>query len=865
VLNAGISACGTVETGIMDGYVLDQGNSPIEGATVNAQGGVEGAGINATTDPNGYYSMELVVGTYNVTASKANYTSQTVAGVEVLANQTTSQDFQLSFMGAWTQINPPPGCPDWTRYDGEYYEPTGLVYFMGGRSGTTTVGTIYSYDPVANTCSSTGRTMPTPISNYTINLVNNGTNDLLCTFGGRDSAGGSTLNVQCYNPNANTVSVVNTLPVAWTGFGPYVQVVLDNMVYIFGGFNSLSAPYMTARTDRYDPVTNTFTQMGNLTLARSYIMAAAVDGKIYAFGGHTFDGTNLLPQTIAEVFDPALGTWDDAAVADLPAPSGEGRAYGFNSNSGYALAGQIIMAGGGEWPNDTNEAISYNVATDSYDTGFPNLNISRRDHAGFFIPGDPGVMWVFGGRSSVAGYGGDNPPYAPPEYSEVSIEAQAPIIRVEPASVDVAVLPDAAASSTLTIFNDGNTDLTWSLYDGVLNPGWADNFDSYPTGFQLHGQGGWKGWDNVPGAGALTSNVQAQSTPNSVAVVGATDLTHPYSGYTSGAWTYTAYQYIPLSFSGTTYFILLNTYNDGGPNNWSLQMSFDSGTNLVTNDGPVGGTLPMIIGQWVEIRVEIDLDADTQSVYYGGDLLFTGSWTEGMSGGGVLNIANVDLFANGASVVYYDDISLSPTADPICGVYGDVSWLSTDPTGGTTLPGEGTDVNVMFNASGLPVGLYEATLCAESDDPVTPLVPIPVSMTVESVDLGITKTDSPDPVRFGHDLTYTILVTNNSLDLATGVTVVDTLPAGVGFVSASAGCVEAAGVVTCDVGDLASGAVAEITIVVTAPEEEVVLSNTATVTGNELDPDLENNTATAETTVIRDIMNIYLPIIVKAP
>jgi hypothetical protein len=422
VLTAGISACGNVVTGMLDGYVLDQGNNPIEGATVNAQGGVEGAGINATTDPNGYYSMKLVVGTYNVTASKINYNSQTVTDVAVLANQTTPQDFQLSFLGAWTQIAPPPGCPDWTRYDGEFYAPTGLVYLMGGRSGTTTVGTIYSYDPVANTCSSTGRTMPTPISNYTINLVNNGTNDLLCTFGGRDSAGNSTLNVQCYNPNANTISVVNTLPVAWTGIGPYVQLVLDNLVYIFGGFNSLSAPYMTARTDRYDPVANSFTQMGNLNLARSYIMAAAVDGKIYAFGGNTFDGANLVPQTIAEVFDPDLGTWDDAAVADLPAPSGEGRAFGFNSNSGYVLAGQIILAGGGEWPNETNEAIAYDVATDSYKAGFPNLNISRRDQAGFFIPGDPGVMWVFGGRSSVAGYGSDNPPYAPPEYYEVSID-----------------------------------------------------------------------------------------------------------------------------------------------------------------------------------------------------------------------------------------------------------------------------------------------------------------------------------------------------------------------------------------------------------------------------------------------------------
>ena len=198
-------------------------------------------------------------------------------------------------------------------------------------------------------------------------------------------------------------------------------------------------------------------------------------------------------------------------------------------------------------------------------------------------------------------------------------------------------------------------------------------------------------------------------------------------------------------------------------------------------------------------------------------------------------------------------------------ISADVPWLSETPTSGTVPAGESVNVAVTFDSAGLIPGEYLASLDITSNDPATPVVNVPVLLTVQSVDLAITKTDSPDPVLFGHELTYTILVTNNSPDLATGVAVVDTLPAGVGFVSASAGCVEATGVVTCDVGDLASGAVAEITIVVTAPEEEVVLFNTATVTGNELDPDLENNTATAETTVIRDIMDIYLPIVLKAP
>src|SRR5690606_29562565 len=150
-------------------------------------------------------------------------------------------------------------------------------------------------------CADTGANMPVPISNYTVNLVNNGSADVLCTFGGRNSAGSTILNVQCYNPLTNTATSVATLPTAWTGFTPGAQVVYNNKVYIFGGFNATTPPYETARTDRFDPVTNSFTQLGNLSLARSYLYAAEVDGKIYAFGGTVFDGASLNAQNRAEV------------------------------------------------------------------------------------------------------------------------------------------------------------------------------------------------------------------------------------------------------------------------------------------------------------------------------------------------------------------------------------------------------------------------------------------------------------------------------------------------------------------------------------------------------------------------------------
>jgi hypothetical protein len=197
---------------------------------------------------------------------------------------------------------------------------------------------------------------------------------------------------------------------------------------------------------------------------------------------------------------------------------------------------------------------------------------------------------------------------------------------------------------------------------GNLQDDWYEDFDNYTLGQYLENEsdpadGGWHGWDSNPAAGAYVVDVQAHSSPHSVEVVDQTDLVHEYEGYTSGQWVYTAWQYIPSDLIGQTYFIMLNTYEDGGDKNWALQIGFNGVTDLLTSEFE-GLTLPIIYDQWVEIRVEIDLDADLQTVYYGGDYLTDKSWKDGVSGGGAQNIACVDLWGNSASAVYYDDFSL---------------------------------------------------------------------------------------------------------------------------------------------------------------------------------------------------------------
>jgi hypothetical protein len=59
-----------------------------------------------------------------------------------------------------------------------------------------------------------------------------------------------------------------------------------------------------------------------------------------------------------------------------------------------------------------------------------------------------------------------------------------------------------------------------------------------------------------------------------------------------------------------------------------------------------------------------------------------------------------------------------------------VSWLSVDPDNGSTLPGASTPVTVTLDSTGLPVGVYTAHLCVNSDDPANPTVQVPVTLEV---------------------------------------------------------------------------------------------------------------------------------------
>jgi len=79
----------TQETGMIAGVVRRTNSTPIQGATVTA------GGFSATTNSVGAYTLVLPIGTYSVTCSANGFNSQTVDGIIVNVNQTTTLNFTM--------------------------------------------------------------------------------------------------------------------------------------------------------------------------------------------------------------------------------------------------------------------------------------------------------------------------------------------------------------------------------------------------------------------------------------------------------------------------------------------------------------------------------------------------------------------------------------------------------------------------------------------------------------------------------------------------------------------------------------------------------------------------------------------------
>ncbi len=136
-------------------------------------------------------------------------------------------------------------------------------------------------------------------------------------------------------------------------------VALDGKIYVVGGRTTSNQP--SAAFEVYDPATDQWQQLPDYPLPVWRATAAAMDGKIFVFGGFRqiapfpFDPTD---QVFA--FDPQTNTWSPRAA--MPVARGAAAAV--------PLAGKIYVVGGAN--SAALKALHiYDPATDSWETGPP--------------------------------------------------------------------------------------------------------------------------------------------------------------------------------------------------------------------------------------------------------------------------------------------------------------------------------------------------------------------------------------------------------------------------------------------------------------------------------------------------------------
>jgi uncharacterized repeat protein (TIGR01451 family) len=198
--------------------------------------------------------------------------------------------------------------------------------------------------------------------------------------------------------------------------------------------------------------------------------------------------------------------------------------------------------------------------------------------------------------------------------------------------------------------------------------------------------------------------------------------------------------------------------------------------------------------------------------------------------------------------VTVDDFSVDAGRfDPITGIWDE---LELPPGESRTLT-----LSVIVDA-GLAGSLLTnvVTVSGDQDDPDSSNDRAEQPVTVNRVDISAEKSASNNSPIVGDAVTFEIEVTNaaTSNAVATGVTLVDVLPEGLTFVSASdTGIYDASTrTITWDLADIAIGDSQLVSLVATVDSAGMSLTNLARVTAQETDPDPTNNESTTTITPI---------------
>lgn len=256
-------------------------------------------------------------------------------------------------------------------------------------------------------------------------------------------------------------------------------------------------------------------------------------------------------------------------------------------------------------------------------------------------------------------------------------------------------------------------------------------------------------------------------------------------------------------------------------------------------DNNVGMYSPVQVGEYDDLS--LDKIASAPEVGDGDQVTYTLTVANSEYGIERSDVVVIDQLPPGAT--YVSDSS-GGAYDPDTGVWT-VGTLAPDTSSQLTITAvlNGAGGELITNSAAL-------SLTEPDDDPGNDSASVGVTISYPETDLAIEKVASATEVDNGEQVTYTLTASNLGGIDATSVVVTDLLPTGAAYDSHSGGDYDpSSGVWT--VGDLASGASVQLTIITTLTgENEEVITNTATIAADQPDNVPTNDSSSADVTVI---------------
>ncbi len=279
----------------------------------------------------------------------------TLAGDQNPANDTLSQQFNVSGWGSWTPYNPPGANYDRLTHATVYDPDNDKIYMIGGtpngQSGSN-VPYCYRYDPVTNSWNTNLANMPDARG-----WIQGGYwNGKIYIPGGYTNAGANSNTFYIYDIASNSWTQGPTLPEARLAYG---LAVWNGNIYVIGGVN----PGLNAGTQtvfRYNVSSNQWTQATQIPMQFDMGGSCYLGDTIYLVGGVNRGAGTAWTQVLRGIIDnqnPDNITW--TWITNLP--------YANAINAACALPGKLYMIGGFiNLQTATNRVWEYDIATNTW-------------------------------------------------------------------------------------------------------------------------------------------------------------------------------------------------------------------------------------------------------------------------------------------------------------------------------------------------------------------------------------------------------------------------------------------------------------------------------------------------------------------